>query len=1336
MFKPDHATNSTGSPRGTALLPQIAPHVHPGVSVLIRRVPFRAAILAACLATADANRAAAAEPRLLLHFDFNGTVKPVKALGRHEPLEAPENPRFVKGVQGQAVLLEKQRIVCQRVENLDLAAGTLLLWMQPVGWDPKKTTDTYEWTFAAAGMGADGDRLQFFKLPQPMLGFFMGREGHVKQLWRKIGDWKKDQWRFFGLTWGFGRMSLFVDGQRVAETGIAKENIPVDTGPVFRLQAHLPVAFDELRIYDAPLSEDAMEKQYLRGRTGRSKSSSASVPFRPLIVIPRTTKSPVIDGVVKSGEWDGTSRVNAYLGIPELLLAAEQTSVRLCYDDANLYMLFESPVREQSVAGVRKHDGPVWSDPSHEILFTPTGTGPAPVAQLIFNVRDVHFDQKNGDKSWDPAWVSRSGVHDGVWRAEVRIPLAGVCASPPSPGDMWRFNFGRNFQGPTRFTNPAFALAYADLRAFWTVCFGGNGDWVDLAPTFDRTTATLSLRGSVGLAKTGAGQATVEIKRSDTRIVDRRRIGSFDSINGKILVQEEFTPDGPGGESDVRVAFKRRLTLPGDYFCQVTVRAGRRTQFRQIIPFRVRPKLLVRLRTWSKDKRLEVHWEAAGAPLRNATVRTEVLDAEGVPVLRASERVRIGRRGMLLFDISSLLQVQYKVVTTLNEGGTKTTDEQVYPCFANADWIGFSKSIQTRHRVPSPWKSIEIDETTVRTLTQELEFGTSPLPVAMHAGGTSLLARPMRLVVQTGASTLTWSDARKWTEHFPDRVAFRQSASGDDASAIMRTAVEFDGMIRYDLTIAPTAESVVLKSVVLDIPVRTRIATLKYPYRGPYQKWDILDLPAEVAEEYHEAFTPHFWVGNDECGIAWFTESDEPCNLRNNGRFIELRKTGDSTVLRVTWIDLPVKLTVPLTITFGVQPTPTRPLPVKNWFAYRYASCISTPNVHLTTGYTTGAEYHVKPGVPFPAQNPDRARKMVRDTHTRPNRHALVYATSNGMGGNVPEFKFFEQEWKNPAVCDTWTFASHGYYHWGTCPTVRTLRDFFLWSTAKAIEEYGIDGLYYDYGTVMRATNLDAGCGYLRNGKLRPTWPIFADRELRRLVYQLFMEKKGHAWFVLHNYSQMMAPIASFMTVHLDGESYQRRLGKVGAKITDDYTRLITIPRLRAMFGTQFGTIPYFLPELAGSADDYGTDWMKRATRTMIALMLPHGIPIWGFYCDIPELNRYVSAEDRFGFEDSLFIPYYRQTGELRLDPDPKSEKVLVSYWRKPDDLLIVIGNIGVEDFSGELILDCRALFERRAVKLSVQDACRVMSLPTTGNRVHVAVRGKDYILLRAGVEP
>ena len=693
------------------------------------------------------------------------------------------------------------------------------------------------------------------------------------------------------------------------------------------------------------------------------------------------------------------------------------------------------------------------------------------------------------------------------------------------------------------------------------------------------------------------------------------------------------------------------------------------------------------------------------------------------------EKVEGRTHGRLRFDISHLKGLDYRIRTTLKTDAGSFVRDDPLTCYFNAEWIGFERRLAARHAVPKPWRAIEVGDDKVGTLTQEYTLGGDGLPTSVRAGGTELLARAIRLQFATTKSSFAPEGSTDWREKHDDIVHFRQSYRATDASATLDGRVEFDGMMRYDLTVRPESADTRLTALVLEMPIREDVARLKFPYRSVYQKWDVMDLPAEVSEAYADAFMPHIWVGDDTRGLAWFAESDEHYEVAQNGRVVELTRDQDgATVLRINMVNVARPVRRPLTYTFGLQATPSRPMAVDNWTAYRFASCISTPRKHVTCGYSTGNEYHVKAGVPYPAIDPERAKRYVRQTHRHPKMHAIVYATSNGMAGNAPEFRFFEQEWKNPLACDTWTFASRGFYHWGTCPTSESLRDFFLWSTDRAIDEYGVDGLYYDYGTVFRTDNPAADCGYTRDGARRPTWPIFADREVRKRIYQLFMTKRGHATFVLHNYSKMVTPIATFMTLHLDGESYQRRTGGVGAKLTDDYTRLLTIPRVRAMFGTQFGTVPCFLPKLATAREDYGTPWLKRATRTMIALLLPHGIPIWGFYCDIPELNKYVAAQDRFGISGSRFVPYYDRKSKLKLVPPTPAERVLVSYWEKPGELLVVLGNISSDAYWGQLHLPSTRPVA--AGELSATEVVLNQLLQPAGRAIPVEIPEKDYRLI------
>jgi hypothetical protein len=425
--------------------------------------------------------------------------------------------------------------------------------------------------------------------------------------------------------------------------------------------------------------------------------------------------------------------------------------------------------------------------------------------------------------------------------------------------------------------------------------------------------------------------------------------------------------------------------------------------------------------------------------------------------------------------------------------------------------------------------------------------------------------------------------------------------------------------------------------------------------------------------------------------------------------------------MKINMVQKRMSLAKGLTYTFGIQATPAKRME-KSWTSTHLASCVPTNRLpHFTMGYTTGAEYHKYSGIPLPTKNDDRARRYVESIQRIPNRHALIYITSNGMGSSSPEFQFYEEEWKNLNSCDTWTLAGRGEYHWGTNPHSQSLRDYYLYVCQQTVDKFNNNGFYYDYGTVMGICNPAGGVGYIKDGKEYQTWPIFSDRAMRKAIYEIVYRKRGKAVFVLHNYSKIVAPITSFATMILDGEPYQQRTGVIGTKVSSDYTELIPLSRFRTMFGVQFGTIPYFLVKFP---NDYAPEEMKKATRTIVALAMPHGVQIWGFYCDIKELTNITSFQDQFDLSDAEFVSCFYNRGEIAAKPAVK-DKHLLSYWKKPNgELLVVLSNLTNRKYTGKIEF-------KNAVpgKVLIQDENGETAFD--GKCLNVSVPAKDFKLYR-----
>ncbi|MBI4027734.1 MAG: hypothetical protein HY360_22300 [Verrucomicrobia bacterium] len=1262
------------------------------------------------------------EDALLFHAAFEDSVEAGKAKGHAAPTESPKSLKYVEGIAGKAISLSDERLAYELKDNLEPAHGSVLLWLQPLGWDPMKNNE-YNYFFNACLPGTpNGDKIQFFKLPNPLFYLMLGKEGKVQTMPMEIRSWRKGEWRFFAFTWEDGWMKLYVDGEPAGKSAIAREQLPSQVGDEIYCSIAEATAIDELRIFDKPLAAASVKNYFLLDYLKRKKAEapSAADDTNPATSMRLKTVVPFVAHPPTNlpEEWNRATEITGFLEIPSLHLTPRQTRVKLAYDANNLYFRFASKIGQKLKADAKEHDGAVYGDDSFEIFIAPSETARKPLYQFVFNSLDAHYESKDGDCSWNGAWQSRSRVSGAEWEAEAIVPFRELDVAAPRPGDCWQFNLGRNWTHPSAFTTITFNLAYSDVTRFARILFGAANAFIKVDQTLEANEK--GVKGFLSAPGPETFSAVYAVKKPDKPVLDKGGLSSFEAIPGILAVDE--TKQIQAGQGDpCAFDFSGKLEAEGQYFSSLRISSPQGEWFNQVTAFEIQRPFAVTLNSLSKDGKLIVAWELNRDIGESFDLSIAFLNSAGKETLARKQKVANARKGELVFDLSSFPEKEYAVqVAAHGSLGSFKQTEKWMSC-RNAEWLGFAARQSGKHAVPKPWKPIQIaDDEDIKTSQMEYRFSDQPFPQQIVSGGENLLAAPVALAVKADKQELSFQpEKRKWIEKFPDRAAFRQDLISRDLKVETKVTAEFDGMTRFDVVLSPRKKGgVVISGLVLEIPLKPQFAMLKYPYAGHLQKWSVLDLEGEVQGDWKDCFLPHLWVGNDEKGLAWFAETDEHFKLRDETRAVEIARRSGRIVMRITMVDHPVTVTEPLGYTFGLMATPSRPL-AENWSSMRFASCTSTTSRPMvSTGYTTGPEYHAKPGVPYPASDPDRFIKSLSKDSNIKN---LVYVTSNGAGDNIPEYRYYHQEWKNPAIRDTWTYASRGFFHDGICPASPSWRDFFLSSTAKAIDEYGIDGFYYDYGTVMPDTN-PVYCGYTRDGKQFPTYPIFADRELRKQIYMLFQEKGKAPWFVLHNYSKMMAPLASFCQMVLDGESYQQRLGGVGQKVANDYTQLLTLPRLRAMLGVQFGTAPVFLPEFAAEDRDN-----PKLTRTLIAWMSPLGIQPWGFNCHIAELNQFCAAQDRFGFSASEFFPCWKHRGVFM---SREKEMPYISFWKKKNSALVAFSNLSGTPFEGGMRVNAESLWGRKANHVTAADGCSGEAIPVKDGTIQLRVDARDYRLV------
>lgn len=178
-----------------------------------------------------------------------------------------------------------------------------------------------------------------------------------------------------------------------------------------------------------------------------------SPPEFPILRLPESVPSPVIDGVLDDPAWDLTPPLRDLRQVVPVAGAppTEETEVLLAYDELYLYVGLRCFDRDAT--GIRDtqmaRDANLDPDDRVELLF-----------DTFHDRRNAFWFQigaagsigdalitRNGsrfNKRWDTLWEGSSEITDEGWFAELRIPFQSINFDPE--GGAWGFNVRRHIR--------------------------------------------------------------------------------------------------------------------------------------------------------------------------------------------------------------------------------------------------------------------------------------------------------------------------------------------------------------------------------------------------------------------------------------------------------------------------------------------------------------------------------------------------------------------------------------------------------------------------------------------------------------------------------------------------------------------------------------------------------------------------------------------------------------------------------------------------------------------------------------------------------------------------
>ena len=570
-------------------------------------------------------------------------------------------------------------------------------------------------------------------------------------------------------------------------------------------------------------------------------------------------------------------------------------------------------------------------------------------------------------------------------------------------------------------------------------------------------------------------------------------------------------------------------------------------------------------------------------------------------------------------------------------------------------WLGTKVGVSDT--VPPPWTDMHERNGNVCCWNRTYALKPGPLPRQIISAGKPLLAKPIELTIEANGRAVPWHSTRLTiTDTRPTCVRFEGSAATKGAKLEVQGRIEYDGMAWFDATLVPTSDGLEVERIALDISLRSPVVRFWHGLLARTTEKLAGEVSTEDGRAFASAFVPALWVGSDDRGIQWFTESSEPWDDPKRPDSIQVIRKGEVTVLRIEPVASKRTLTKPWRFAFGLQASPVRPVE-RDWRRLRLSGVPGTAYL-----IWTNPKDMIWFGYPR-ARDPKALKARIDDFHRR-NVTVVPYSCPFLLSINSPESTLYGAEWLRLGEGDS---GSGDVVRMGGCaqyvpPSGPHYADFTLWAHHKFVTDIGWDGLYFDHSNVKALDYAPAGCGYVRDGARLPTYPILATRDILKRMYTMLKEISPRHWLMIHTSGAAILPMHGFADIRALGEDLGMRLTR-----KPDYHAILTEAEWRAIqCGDPYGFSNILLPKLPKKA------WDDPApTQQVMGLILLYNMDLWGGYSHAPSRGAMRKACNRFGIIGAEFIPFWRNPPRVKAT-DPS---VRVSVYRQPRRVMLVLVN-------------------------------------------------------------
>ncbi len=640
---------------------------------------------------------------------------------------------------------------------------------------------------------------------------------------------------------------------------------------------------------------------------------------------------------------------------------------------------------------------------------------------------------------------------------------------------------------------------------------------------------------------------------------------------------------------------------------------------------------------------------------------------------------------------------------------------------------------------PAPYTPVKASSSEFRCLGRRTELGALLLPKQIHAANQPLLSAPARIVMEPDLLVGAKGKARVM-EKTADKAVWEWSGESAALRIAARMTGECDGFCWYEIRLTPK-RPVTLNLLRLELP--RRAATARYLHAACFT-WTYLStgLP-EYGGQWSDRFKPYVWLGDEERGLAWCAESDQGWSLKEPTRALQAHTQGDVVVFSTTLLDHPETISAPVTMRFGLQASPVKPVS----FAWRaqarilhdvsYESCLPGTAAKVEGGWYSGNRtnnastaapagqtlldtlrdngvrtvvFHQMWTEYYGQVTPwggERLRRLISECHKRGLK--LIVYIGYGLARTAPELKGHHDAWSVLPLIP-WTTPNRTEFQAFDATCARSgWADWLVEGIDRLFAEYDLDGLYFD-GTseAWRCQNQTHACAWKDSaGKVHSTYPLLATRQMMRRIAEAVHSHRPDAILDVHMSASLTLPTLAFCDSYWDGEQFENL--KAGDKFD--------LP------------LHAFRTEFMGYAHGLDAEFLCYEKRPFtlseaIALAWVHGVEVRPFPWTLPQISAIWRAMDDFGTCSAQWLPYWSGSGAVAAD-----QSIKASAYTKPGRALLFISHLRREPVESKIQLD-RNRLGLTAGPLTTSDALSGAAMPIENDALGLAFDGMNYRII------